>query len=208
MQAHQQRELIEICRERNILLIADEVYHRTVFSGSHAPSFLELIEDDDPVIVINSFSKAWAMTGWRVGWLVAPTGYTEQFTTLSEFFNTGATVFAQLGAVAAVRDGEPFIKALQTQYKGAREMVMERLADHPKLELSKPEGGFYVFPKVRGLTDSMAFVQGALAEEDVGLAPGYTFGPGNDGYFRLCFAQSHARLAEGLDRLLRYLERC
>ncbi len=207
MQAQQQRELLQICRERNILLIADEVYHRTLFHDSVAPSFLELIEDDDPVIVINSFSKAWAMTGWRVGWLVAPAGYTEQFTTLSEFFNTGATVFAQLGAIAALRDGEPFIKTLQTQYREARDMVMERLADHPMLKLSKPEGGFYVFPKVRGLTDSMAFVRGALAEEDVGLAPGYTFGPGNDGHFRLCFAQSHARLAEGLDRLVRYLDR-
>ena len=84
---------------------------------------------------------------------------------------------------------------------------MERFAEHPLLDISPPEGGFYVFPRVRGMTDSMALVKGVLDEEDVGLAPGYTFGPGNDDCFRLCFAQSHERLTEGVDRILRYLDR-
>ena len=207
MPTEQQRELVALCRERNILLIADEVYHRTVFEGRAAPSFLEVITPDDPVIVVNGFSKAWAMTGWRVGWLVAPAGYETQWSTLSEFFNTGATVFAQLGGVAALREGEPFVEQLQQQYRGGRDIVMERFADHPLLEISAPAGGFYVFPRVRGMTDSMAFVQGVLDEESVGLAPGYTFGPGNADNFRLCFAQSHDRLAEGVERVLRYLDR-
>lgn len=207
MPSTQQRELVELCRERSILLIADEVYHRTVFDGKAAPSFLEVTAPDDPVVVVNGFSKAWAMTGWRVGWLVAPAGYETQWTTLSEFFNTGATVFAQLGGVAALRDGEAFVEQLQQQYRGGRDIVMERFRDHPLLEVSAPAGGFYVFPRVRGMTDSMGFVSGVLDEENVGLAPGYTFGPGNDDSFRLCFAQSHERLIEGVERIVRYLDR-
>lgn len=207
MPVAQQRELLALCRAKNILLIADEVYHRTVFAGSCAPSFMSITEPEDPVVVVNGFSKAWAMTGWRVGWLVAPAGYETQWTTLSEFFNTGATVFAQLGAVAALEQGEEYIAKLQRQYGAARELVMDKLAVHPALTLAQPEGAFYAFPRVKGLTDSMAFVQGVLDEEDVGLAPGYTFGPGNDDCFRLCFAQSLERLETGLDRIVAYLDR-
>lgn len=207
MPVSQQQELLELCRERQILLIADEVYHRTVFESDCAPSFLSLINPDDPVVVVNGFSKAWAMTGWRVGWLVAPAGYEDQWTTLSEFFNTGATVFAQLGAVAALEQGEAFIGELQAQYRTGRDLVMDALSSHPAITLKEPEGAFYAFPRVAGVTDSMAFVQGVLDEEDVGLAPGYAFGPGNDSCFRLCFAQSLDRLEEGLGRIVRYLDK-
>jgi len=207
MSREQQQELLYLCRERNILLIADEVYHRTVFEGDCAPSFLSIMQDNDPVVVVNGFSKAWAMTGWRVGWLVAPAGFETQWTTLSEFFNTGATVFAQLGAVAALTEGESFIAELQAQYRAGRDLVMNKLGTHPALSLARPEGAFYAFPRVKGLTDSMAFVQGVLDEEDVGLAPGYTFGPGNEDCFRLCFAQSLDRLEEGLTRIGNYLDR-
>ena len=207
MPAAQQQELLALCREKNILLIADEVYHRTVFDGLCAPSFMTITKPDDPVVVVNGFSKAWSMTGWRVGWLVAPEGYETQWTTLSEFYNTGATVFAQLGAVAALEEGEDYVASLQSQYRAARDMVMQTLGQHPAITLAEPEGAFYAFPKVAGLTDSMAFVQGVLDEEDVGLAPGYTFGPGNESCFRLCFAQSLDRLETGLERILRYLDR-
>ncbi|MEM7219005.1 MAG: pyridoxal phosphate-dependent aminotransferase [Pseudomonadota bacterium] len=207
MPPEQQRALVQVCRERGILLIADEVYHRTVFDGRVAPSFMTVAQPDDPVIVINGFSKAWAMTGWRVGWMVGPAGFETQWTTLSEFFNTGATVFAQLGAIAALEQGEDFIAATQARLRDSRALVLDRLGAHPRLELAAPEGGFYVYPRVRGLTDSMAFAQGVLDEVDVGLAPGYTFGPDQEDRFRLCFAASSELLGEGLDRLVDYLDR-
>ena len=202
-----QEELLAFCRERDILLIADEVYHRTFFDGAHAPSFLEVARDDDPLVAVNGFSKAWAMTGWRVGWVVAPPRLCTAWTALSECFNTGATVFAQAGGVAALEGGESTVAALREQYRGGRVIVERCLAGHPMIDLRMPEGAFYAFPRVPGLTDSLAFVQGVLAEEDVGLAPGYAFGPGNEAHFRLCFAQSHERLEEGLRRVLRYIER-
>ena len=207
MSSEQQAELLELCRERDILLIADEVYHRNVYDGDVAPSFLTVATDDDPVVVANGFSKAWAMTGWRIGWVVAPSRFAESWAILSECFNTGATVFVQRAAITALERGEDVVVRLRDQYAGGREIVTEVLSRCPRIELTVPRGAFYAFPRVRGLRSSLAFAQGMLAEENVGIAPGYTFGPGNDEYFRLCFAQSHERLREGLERIVRYVER-
>ena len=207
MTSEQQAELLDLCRERNILLIADEVYHRNVYDGDVAPSFLTIAGDDDPVIVVNGFSKAWAMTGWRIGWVVAPSRLAEKWAILSECFNTGATVFVQRAAITALERGEEVVARLRAQYARGRDIVAEVLGRCPRIELTEPRGAFYAFPRVRGMRSSLAFAQGVLAEEDVGIAPGYTFGPGNEEYFRLCFAQSHERLREGLDRIVRYIER-
>ena len=207
MPPEQQAELLEICRERNVLLIADEVYHRNVYDRDVAPSFLTIAKDDDPVIVANGFSKAWAMTGWRIGWVVAPARLAEKWAILSECFNTGATVFVQQAAIAALESGEEVVARLRAQYAGGRDIVTEVLGRCPRIELTEPTGAFYAFPRLRGLRSSLAFAEGVLAEENVGIAPGYTFGPGNEEHFRLCFAQSHERLREGLDRIVRYIER-
>ncbi|MCZ6869669.1 MAG: pyridoxal phosphate-dependent aminotransferase [Gammaproteobacteria bacterium] len=207
MQEDDQRELLEFCRARNILLIADEVYGRLVYDRDIAPSFLSISRDDDPLIVVNGFSKAWAMTGWRLGWVVTPTRSATHWAILSECFNTGAASFVQIAGTAALRDGESVVQDLRGRYRDAREIVMQVLASHPRIELSEPQGAFYAFPRVRGLRSSLDFVHGVLDEEDVGIAPGYTFGPHNDAHFRVCFAQSHPRLREGLERVLRYIDR-
>ncbi|MEQ8663873.1 MAG: pyridoxal phosphate-dependent aminotransferase, partial [Gammaproteobacteria bacterium] len=207
MRADEQRALLALARERGFVIIADEVYHRTVFDAAAAPSFLEIADDDDPLIVVNGFSKAWAMTGWRLGWMVTPARYATQMAVLSECFNTSAPSFIQRAGVAALEAGEASVTALCAQYREGRECVLAHLADHPLIELPYPEGAFYAFPRVRGLRSSLDFVAGVLAEENVGLAPGYTFGPGNDAHFRLCYAQSPARLELALARLVRYLDR-
>ena len=207
MSESEQRRLLEFARAERILIIADEVYHRTVFDGAHAPSFLTLAEEDDPVVVVNGFSKAWAMTGWRIGWVVTPLKHEILWTALSECFNTTTNVFSQLGAVAALEQGEGFVAQQQRQFAQGRALVDAAFADHPLIDYVSPEGAFYAFPRVHGCTDSMAFAEGVLAEEDVGIAPGYTFGPGNDAHFRICFAQSLERLEEGLERIVRYTDR-
>ncbi len=207
MPAAQQRALLELCRERGILLIADEVYHRNVFDAEVAPSFMTIARDDDPVIVINGFSKAFAMTGWRLGWMVHPPRLARHVAVLSECFNTGSTVFTQFAGIVALEQGEPLIRDLRARYARGREIVMERLADHPRVELARPEGAFYAFVRVPGMRSSLGFAQGLLDECDVGVAPGYTFGPGNEEYFRLCYAQSHERLGEALTRIRGYLDR-
>jgi aspartate aminotransferase len=172
-----QRELLDFCRERGIVIIADEVYHRTVYDAEAAPSFLEVASDDDPLIVVNGFSKAFTMTGWRLGWMVTPRRYATQMAVLSECFNTGAPSFVQRAGVAALEHGDALVASLRAQYRAGRDAVMEILGAHPRVELATPEGAFYAFPRIAGLRSSLAFVEGVLAEENVGLAPGYTFGP-------------------------------
>ena len=207
MPPSEQRELLEICREHGIVIIADEVYHRTVYDSEVAPSFLQVANNDDAVIVVNGFSKAYAMTGWRLGWMVTPRQFGEQMAVLSECFNTSAPSFIQRAGVIALERGEETIAALREQYRTGRDLVMSILGSHPKVELVPPEGAFYVFPRLRGLRSSLEFVDGLLAEEHVGLAPGYTFGPDNDEHFRLCFAQSPHRLKDALKRIVRYIDR-
>ncbi|HKI74901.1 MAG TPA: pyridoxal phosphate-dependent aminotransferase [Pseudomonadales bacterium] len=207
MSPDDQEKVLDYCREHNILLIADEVYHRHVEVGNVAPSFLSIARDDDPVIVVNGFSKAWAMTGWRVGWVVAPAEQATHWSLLSECFNTGSAVFAQHACITALEQGEPFVQQVKTQYREANQMVQQALGNHPLIDLAPSAGAFYSFPKVRGITSSETFAARLLDEENVGIAPGYTFGPDNDSYFRLCFALSHDRLAEGLSRIVRFLDR-
>ena len=207
MSSEEQVRLLDFCRERRIVIIADEVYHRNVFDGEVAPSFLSIAAPDDPVIVINGFSKAFAMTGWRLGWMVVPAGYEEQMDAYSECCNTGAPNFIQSAGIAALAEGDSFVREMREHYRAGRRSVMEILAPHPRIELSEPEGAFYAFPRVRGLRESLDFAQGLLAEEDVGVAPGFTFGPGNEDHFRLCFAKSHERLETALRRIVRYLDR-
>ena len=207
MAPHEQQALLELCRARNLVLIADEVYHRNVFDGDVAPSFLSIARDDDPLIVVNGFSKAFAMTGWRLGWMVHPAQSAQHLAVLSECFNTGATVFTQFAGIAALDHGDELVRDLRARYAGGRDLVMQYLGAHPRVEVSKPQGAFYSFVRVPGIRSSLNFVNGVLAECDVGLAPGYTFGPDNDEYFRLCFAQSHDRLEEALKRICGYLDR-
>ncbi len=206
MSPDDQRALLELARARRLVIIADEVYHRTVYDAEVAPSFLEIATDDDPLIVINGFSKAYAMTGWRLGWMVTPVGYTEQMTVLSECYNTGAPNFIQRAGIAALEQGEGVIRELREQFAGGRDIVIEKLGRHPLFELGSLDGAFYAFPRIPGLRSSDTFVNRLLDEEDVGLAPGFTFGPGNEAHFRLCYAQSHERLNVALDRVIRFTE--
>ena len=201
----EQELLLTFCRERGILLLADEVYHRTVYNGDAAPSFLSIAQDDDPLVVVNGFSKAWAMTGWRVGWMVAPRRMVVQMAALAECFNTGANVFAQAGAIAALEGGEATVRELRAQYQRGREITVDILGQEPAIQLTTPVAAFYAFPRIEHLDSSRRFAEQLLAKHDVGVAPGYTFGPGNERHIRICFAQSHERLAEGLRRLLTFV---
>jgi aspartate aminotransferase len=207
MSREEQMKLLDYARTEQVLIIADEVYHRTVFDAVHAPSFLECAHENDPLVVVNSFSKAWAMTGWRIGWVVTPLRHEQHWTALSECFNTTTNVFAQLGAVAALEQGEDFVRQQQRQFQCGRELVDAALGQHELFDYTSPQGAFYAFPRARGCSDGLDYVERLLAEEDVGLAPGSAFGPGNEGHFRICFAHSHERLEEGLKRIVRFTER-
>jgi aspartate/methionine/tyrosine aminotransferase len=203
----QQKDVLDFCRKRGIWIVSDEVYARIVYDRSVAPSFLEIAEDDDAVIAVNSFSKAWTMTGWRLGWLTAPPALSETFEKLNEFNISGPTSFVQRAGIVAVRDGEPFIASLTERYARARDLVTQRLGGMRRVRLLRPEAAFYAFFAVEGMTDSLATCRDLLTQARVGLAPGAAFGLGGEGHIRLCFAATLPKLTEALDRLAPVLDR-
>lgn len=217
MDAGQQQAVLELCRARGIWMIADEVYARFIYDGvasggaangrRAAPSFLELADPEDPLIVVNSFSKTWAMTGWRMGWLITPPALIETLGRLVEFCTSGTPHFQQYACVTAVREGEDFVAGMVERCQRGGELVFQRLAGLPNLRLARPRGAFYAFFGMEGLSDSLAYAKQLLDQTGVGLSPGSAFGPGGEGHMRLCFASSPERLSQALDRLIPALEK-
>jgi aspartate/methionine/tyrosine aminotransferase len=205
MSAEEQRAVLEFARRRGIWIVGDEVYARIVFDRPVAPSFLEHALPDDRVIVVNSFSKSWAMTGWRLGWITLPAELGPKFEMLTEYNIAGPAGFIQRAGVVAVRDGEPFVKEIVGRYRAARDLVLERVAAIPRLSLPTPAAAFYAFIRVDGMSDSLALVKELLLATGVGLAPGAAFGEGGESHLRLCFATSLPRLARALDLIAGFM---
>jgi aspartate aminotransferase len=201
MEEDQQRKLLDFARERGIYVISDEVYIRLIYDRPRAPSFLDICEPDDPVIVINSFSKTWSMTGWRLGWLTHPPHLGPDLSKLNEFNVASPTTFVQHAGVVAIREGEPLVAEMVEGYRRNRDLVFQRLAAMPKVRLSRPEGAFYAFFAVDGMADSFEYAKQLIAETGVGLAPGRAFGPEGEGWMRLCFAAEPDTLSAAMDRL-------
>ena len=206
MEADEQRDLLAACRARGLTIVADEVYVRLAYDRPRAPSFLDIDEPDDRLIVVNSFSKSWSMTGWRLGWLTHAASLGDVFAKLNEFNIAAPTSFVQHAGDTAVRDGEDFVLATVERYRRNRDLVYQRLAAMPRVRLARPEGAFYAFFAVDGMTDSVAFAQLLINEVGVGLAPGRAFGPSGEGRLRLCFAAESQTLSKALDRLATALD--
>jgi aspartate aminotransferase len=193
--------LLAFARRRGLWLIADEVYGRIVYGNRAAPSFLDQAEPEDRLIVVNSFSKSWAMTGWRLGWLVVPPELLPIMEKLVEFNTSGSPTFLQHAGIVAIREGEPFIARFVARCRAARDVAIDALQACRRVEVARPEGAFYAFPRVDGVTDSVSFAKEVLARTKVGLAPGSAFGPMSEGYLRMCFARDPQTIAEAVDRL-------
>jgi aspartate aminotransferase len=207
MDSDTQAEVLDFCRDRGLWLIADEVYARIVYDRPLAPSFLEHASDDDLVLVVNSFSKSWAMSGWRLGWITHPPAAGEALEKLCEYNVASPGTGTQYAGIAAVRDGEPFVAEIVERYRIARDIIQQRLGAMRRVKLSRPEAAFYAFFSVDGVDDSMAFAKTVLAETKVGLAPGVAFGAGGEKYLRICYAKTPELLGEALDRLEPLLDR-
>ncbi len=181
MSAEQQQAVLGFARARGIWVVSDEVYARIVYDRPVAPSFLQQAAPDDRLIVVNSFSKAWAMTGWRLGWITLPAALGPTFEMLTEYNVAGPAGFVQRAGVVAVQEGEPFVQETVARYGAARALVIERIGSIPRLSLAPPAAAFYAFLRVDGLTDSLAFAKDLLSATAVGLAPGVAFGRGRRG---------------------------
>ena len=141
------------------------------------------------------------MTGWRLGWVTAPDAFGGTMEKMNEYNVANAPSMAQHAGIVALRDGENFVRETVERYRLARDLVFQRLAALPRVELSRPDAAFYAFFKVDGVDDSLALAKRLVHEARVGLAPGIAFGPEGEGFLRLCFAAGLDTLSQALDRL-------
>ena len=205
----EQERLMDFARRHDLWLLADEVYDRLYYGGAAlgvpAPSILRLATRDDAVMVAQSFSKMYCMTGWRIGWLVARRDVAERAAQLNEFIISHATSFIQRAAQIALAQGEEELMRMLDRLKANRDFCLVALRQMPGVTVPSPDGAFYVFPRIDGLTDSFAFCWKLLQDTKVGIAPGVAFGAGGEGSVRICYAAERAILEPAMERLARFL---
>jgi aspartate/methionine/tyrosine aminotransferase len=208
--AAEQRAILAHCRATGTWIVADEVYERLYFeadtANGAAPSFLDVAEPEDRLIVAHSFSKSFLMTGWRLGWLVLPRALTEPVGKLIEFNTSCAPVFVQRGAVAAIAHGDSVTPALVAHLRQCRDSLVPLLQALPGVALATPRAGMYAFFQLPGQADCLDVAKRLVREAGLGLAPGSAFGAEASGWLRWCFAsRDTARLVEGVARLKGWL---
>lgn len=198
--------LAQVLHGTDIMVISDEIYAELTYGHRHV-SMANLPDMAERTIVVNGFSKAYSMTGWRLGYLCGPKELISAMTKLHQYGIMSAPTTSQYAAIEAMTNGDNDIEAMKEEYDGRRRFLVDGFR---KLGLScfEPRGAFYTFPCIRstGLT-SEEFCDRFLEEEHVAVIPGSAFGPGGEGFVRACYAASMKDLAEALNRLERFLER-
>ena len=204
----EQETILAHCRRTGTWIVADEVYERVYFKPGAvcAPSFLDIAETDDRLVVAHSFSKSFLMTGWRLGWLVMPPVLVPAMGKLVEFNTSCAPVFVQRAGLAALAGAADFVPGLIQRLKYCRDTLLPQLQALPGVQVATPEGGMYAFFRVEGQDDSQAFAKRLVTEAGLGLAPGAAFGDEAEGWLRWCFASNDPqRLTLGVERLKRFI---
>ncbi len=206
----EQQAILAHCRQTGTWILSDEVYERLYFrddtANGAAPSFLDIAAPDDRLVVVQSFSKAFLMTGWRLGWLVMPPAMTPQVGKLLEFNTSCAPVFVQRAALVALAQTEAITPRIVAHLKDCRDTLVPLLQAVPGVQASHAPGGMYAFLRIAGQADSLHLAKRLVAEAGLGLAPGVAFAPEAEGWLRWCFAsKDKARLVQGVQRLTRWL---
>jgi aspartate/methionine/tyrosine aminotransferase len=199
----------DFARKSGIWILADEVYSRFYFGSDgekRAPSFLDVCDPEEQLILCNTFSKNWAMTGWRQGWIQAPRALSPVVERFIQYNTSGSPVFLQKGCAAAVANGDDFVDAQVATARRNRDIVVEAFRHCPQLRFQIPDGAFYMFFAIDGMTDSLATTLRIIDEAGVGFAPGGTFGPGGEGYLRMCYLKDETHLRQGLARFTQWLK--
>lgn len=198
--------ILDIARRRNLWIMADEIYALFYYPGTRAPSFLDIMQADDRIIFVNSFSKNWSMTGWRVGWIVAPEELGQVFENLIQYSTSGVAQFMQRGAVVALDEGDGVVAENYAKAARGRDILCDALIATNRVETLKPDGAFYAFLKIDGVKDSRRAALDIVDKALVGLAPGTAFGAGGSAFIRACFLRDPAQMEEAADRLSNYIK--
>lgn len=199
--------ILDFARARGLFIIADEVYHRFYYAGARAPSFHDVAEPEDRILYVNTFSKNWAMTGWRIGWLSTSPALGQTIENLVQYSTSGVATFMQRAATVALDEGDPFLALQVDRARTGRDIVCAGLARSGRARFVEPAGAFYLFFAVDGEDDTRALALRLVDEANIGLAPGTAFGTAGYGFMRLCFASSAERIEEATGRLVAWLRR-
>lgn len=197
--------LLAIARRHDLWIMADEIYALYHYAGGRAPSFLDVMEDGDRIVFVNSFSKNWSMTGWRVGWIVAPPEMGQVLENLIQYSTSGVPQFLQRGAIVALDEGDTFLQANIDKAAKNRDVFCDALIATNRVETLKPDGALYAFLKIDGVTDLRRTALDIVDRTNVGLAPGTAFGPGGELFMRACFLRDPGHVEEAANRLARYI---
>ncbi|MEZ2221098.1 pyridoxal phosphate-dependent aminotransferase [Rhizobium sp. RCC_161_2] len=198
-------DILALAREHGLWIMADEIYALYYYAGGRAPSFLDIKEADDKIMFVNSFSKNWSMTGWRVGWIVAPAEIGQVMENLVQYSTSGVAQFMQKGAVAALNEGDDFVRSNIAKATRSRDILCDALLATNRVQTLKPDGALYAFLKIDGVTDSRKTAIDIVDKTGVGLAPGTAFGQGGELFLRACFLRDPAQVEDAAERLSRYV---
>ena len=204
------RQVVAFAAERGVTVISDETYERFLYDVPPASAAAFAAEYPETVALVGSFSKTYAMTGWRIGYLLGPAPIVQAVESIQSHATSNPTSFAMVGALAALRHAEPEVEGMIAEYRARREIIAEGLNRIPGFRCTPPHGAFYAFPEVRGCfgpgrESSIEIAEYLLDEAAVAVVPGAAFGA--DDHIRLSFACSRATLAEGLERIAAALAR-
>jgi Aspartate/tyrosine/aromatic aminotransferase len=200
------KAILDITRRHGLWILADEIYALYYFGGeARAPSFLDVMEPGDRIMFSNSFSKNWSMTGWRVGWIVAPPETGQVFENLIQYSTSGVAQFMQRGAVVALDEGDDFVRENIERARAGRDILCDALISTNRVETLKPDGALYAFLKIDGITDSRQAALEIVDRTGVGMAPGSAFGEGGGAFLRACFLRNRIQMEDAAERLRKYV---
>lgn len=197
--------VLDLARRHGLWIVADEIYGQFHYAGGRAPSFHDVMESEDRILFVQTFSKNWAMTGWRIGWIEAHPALGQIIENIIQYSTSGVAAFMQRGAIAALDDGDGFVAEQVARARAGRDLVADALLATGQVRLAKPPGAFYLFFGIAGEDDVRRLGLKLVDEAGVGIAPGTAFGPGGEGFMRLCFARGEGQLGDAARRLAAWI---
>jgi aminotransferase len=200
--------IARVAEEHDLLVYSDEIYDRLVYGDHEHVAFSALPRMRERTVLLGGFSKSYAMTGWRIGYVAAPAELMAGIAKVHQYAIMCAPTPAQFAAIEALRNGEPHLQAMHAEYDRRRRYITDRF-NQLGLSCFEPKGAFYCFPHVSAATgiDESAFAERLLEEERVGVVPGVAFGPSGAGHVRVCYATAYEQIVEAMDRIERFVGR-
>jgi aspartate aminotransferase len=192
--------IADLAQDHDFVVVSDEIYEKILYDGDHvSPASLDGMFER--TVTVNGFSKTYSMTGWRLGWLVAPKPIHREVSKIQEHSITCATAFAQKAGVAALRGPTEPLEKMVAEFRARRDLILAELGKIDRVSTSKPAGAFYVFPRFDVELDAAALGETLLEEAGVAVTPGSAFGEAGEGHQRLSYAASRETIMEGVRRI-------